>query len=121
MEFAFVSELPVHLHAGGDALLFAGPAGDAQVEGQGLFAGLDLPAYFGHAAGALEAGGGGAHAVVGGSGFPVEFVLPGQACVEFVLFVQGMGVAEAYPEAAAVDAVEVVALLVQITVDGYII
>ena len=91
MEFAFVSELPVHLHAGGDALLFAGPAGDAQVEGQGLFAGLDLPAYFGHAAGAFEAGGGGAHAVVGGSGFTVEFVLLGQACVEFALF-SGKGV-----------------------------
>ena len=59
-------EFPIHAELAGEAALFAGPGGEAEVEGEGGGVRFYLPAEFKHAAAAFDAGGRRAVAVIAG-------------------------------------------------------
>ena len=101
-------EFPIHAELAGEAALFAGPGGEAEVEGEGGGVGFYLPAKFKHATAAFDTGGGRAVAVVGGPGVAVKFVLVSHAAVEAALLIEFMCQACAQAQAVAADAVKVI-------------
>ena len=100
--FVFL-ELPRSAELDAAATLFAGPAGEAEVESQGRFAGFNLPAEFEHAAAAFDTGAWDI-ATTGevGSGLAAKFILVGKTAVETVLVVDLVREACANAEAVTV-------------------